>query len=579
MSEARARRWLEVAAIAALVVAVYAPTLGYGFVWDDHEQVLDNPHLKSWSSFPSFFQRDVLALTRAGEQRSNYYRPLFFVCYLVLYQLFGASALAWHAVAVALHLAATLAAWAFLRRLRLGEDVALLGALLFAVHPAHGESVAWVATAFNDPPASALMLLGLIAHVKWLEATAAGGRGGRWLAAGAGCYAAALGFKEAALAMLALVPLTEHFLDRARPLARRLAGLAPYVGVTVAYFAVRKLVLTTLIGVFQGPGWSEVLPTLPRLGLAYIEFLLWPLGLAPSYPLRWVEGWGSVAAWGSTLVLLAVAAGVLLAARRAPVVGYGALWCLVCLAPAFNVRGFRPAYLAHQRYLYLAALGLCLIVAWLLVEKVPRPRLRYGLAAALLAVWAASNLYHDRFWASDVALWQRVGEVDPGNSAAFDWLGGRAMSEGRLDEAEALFGRSIAADPSSPLGYRNLAVLLHARRRQPARALPLYEQALSAFAGRAGYTEEAAQTRVNHGACLAELGRTQEALATFLAAAESPPYPAEAARNAAVLLRAAGRLGDAERVLRSGATRHPEDAGLARMLADLERLRQGGAAR
>lgn len=581
MSEARRRRWLEGAAIAALVLAVYLPTLGYGFVWDDHEQVVDNPHLRSWSSLPSFWQQDVLALTRAGEQRSNYYRPLFFTAYLVLYQLFGPAAWAWHAVAVALHLAASLAALAFLRRLRLGEEVGFLGALLFAVHPAHGESVAWVATAFNDPPASALMLVGLVAHTKWLAAratdlgTRSGGATGGWpwLAAGAGCYAAALGFKEAALSMLALVPLTEHWLDRGRPLARRLAGVAPYLGVTAVYFVARKLVLTHAIGVFPGPGWGEVLPTLPRLGVEYLCFLVWPWGLAPSYPLRFVEGWGSAAAWGSVLVLAAVAAGIALAARRARVMVFGALWCLFCVAPAVNVRSFRPSYLVHQRYLYLAALGLSLILAWLLVEKVRRPRLRWGLAAALLVVWSASNLYHDRFWASDEALWQRVTEVDPGNPAAFDWLGARAMAEGRLDEAEALFQRSIAADPASPLGYRNLAVLLHARRREPARALPFYEQALAAFGGRAGLPEEAARTRVNYGACLAELGRGEEALAVFLTAAESPPFPAEAARNAAVLLRAAGRIEEARQVLRAAAARHPADPDLGRMLDDLERPR------
>ncbi len=564
MSESRRRLWLEVAAIAVLVLAVYAPTLAHGFVWDDHEQVVNNPNLRSWSSLPSFWQRDVLSLTRAEDQRSNYYRPLFFTFYLLLYQLFGPSAVVWHAVAVALHLAACLAALAFLRRLRLGDEVALLGALLFAVHPAHGESVAWVATAFNDPPASALMLLALVAHIRWLE-----GGGRRCLAAGALLFLLSLGFKEAALSLLALVPLTEHWLAPQRPLARRVRGLLPYLGVTVVYFAARKLVLTSLLGVYPGPSWAEVLPTLPRLGLEYLRFLFWPLHLSPSYPVRYVEGWGSAAAWGSVLVWVVVLATVALAARRARVVGFGALWCLFCLAPAGNVRGFRPTYLVHQRYLYLAVLGLCLVAAWLLVEKVRARRLRWGLAAGLLAVWAASNLYHDRFWASDVALWQRVAAVDPGNPAAFDWLAAHALEEGRIDEAQALLEGSIAADPLAPFGYHGLAVLFHTRHRDAARALPYYEQALAAFAGRPGYVQEKALTRVNYGSCLAEVGRGDEALAVFLATAEAPPYPADAARNAAVLLRGAGRIEEAREVLRRAVSRHPSHSHLQRMLADL----------
>jgi hypothetical protein len=78
----RTTRW-TVAGLVALVVAVYAPTLRYGFVWDDHEQVVDNPHIRDWSSLPELFRHDVLQLSRGGEARSNYYRPLFWVQYLV----------------------------------------------------------------------------------------------------------------------------------------------------------------------------------------------------------------------------------------------------------------------------------------------------------------------------------------------------------------------------------------------------------------------------------------------------------------------------------------------------------------
>jgi hypothetical protein len=68
--------------LVAVTLAVYAPSLGHGFVWDDHEQVVDNQRLRSWSSFPDFWREDVLALSRPGEGRSNYYRPPFYGQYL-----------------------------------------------------------------------------------------------------------------------------------------------------------------------------------------------------------------------------------------------------------------------------------------------------------------------------------------------------------------------------------------------------------------------------------------------------------------------------------------------------------------
>jgi tetratricopeptide (TPR) repeat protein len=156
-------------------------------------------------------------------------------------------------------------------------------------------------------------------------------------------------------------------------------------------------------------------------------------------------------------------------------------------------------------------------------------------------VWAASTLAHHRYWADDEALWRRVAAVDPANPASFDWLGARALDEGRVEDAEALFRRAIDADPESPWGWRNLALLVHTRRHRPAEALPLYERALAAFEARGGADPEAvSRVRVSRAVCLAETGRRGEALDRLLEIAEAPPYPAEAARNAAVLLAGTG---------------------------------------
>jgi tetratricopeptide (TPR) repeat protein len=187
-------------------------------------------------------------------------------------------------------------------------------------------------------------------------------------------------------------------------------------------------------------------------------------------------------------------------------------------------------------------------------------------------LWSTSTLYHDRFWASDTALWRRIAEVDPGNAAAFDWLGGRAREAGDLDAAEALFRRSLAADASSPLGARNLAVLLHLRRGNAALALPYYEQALQAFRRlEPRYHDEHLGARINYGVCLDQVGRYDDALRTFLDVGRTPPHPAAAFRNAAVLLQREGRTDEVEDVLSEGIAWHPEDVALSRMRADSRR--------
>ena len=557
----------------AVNLAVYGPTLSHSFVWDDHEQVVDNARLRDWKSLPEFWKADILSLSRPGSVRSNYYRPLFFVQYLLYYQAFGLDTVAWHALAIVHHFLACLAAWAFLARLGFSFEVALSASLLFAVHPAHGESVSWIAAAFNDPPAATALLLALSAFTLWMR----GGRPRHAALAAAG-FAVALCLKESALSGLLLLPLVAWFVGREVPLApgqkraRALAGFAPWIAVAVLYFLVRARAVLDPFGMSPGtPPLLALLPTFPILMLFYVRLLVWPMGLSPSYPLRYVTDPLAPAAVLSMAGLALLALVLWRVTRGRPVLRSAALWTVLAVLPALNVFSFREYYLVHQRYLYLAALGLCLAVAWLLVG-VRAPLVRRGILAGVVLLWSASDLYHDRFWATDTALWRRIGEIDPGNPAAFDWLGARAVEAGDLDGAEALYRRSMAADPGSPLGAWNLAVLLHVRRGRPADALPYYERALAVFRKlEPRYHNEHLSALINYGACLDQVGRHREALQAFLHARRTPPHPARAFANAAVLLQREGRAGDVEAVLQEGLAWHPQDAALARMLAEIRR--------
>jgi tetratricopeptide (TPR) repeat protein len=564
-------RAIGVGLLLAVNLAVYGPTLAHSFVWDDHEQVVLNPHLREWASFPRFWTTDILSLSRAGQARSNYYRPLFYTQYLLYYQAFGLHAAAWHGLAIAHHFLACLAVWAFLRRLGLSREVAVSTALLFAVHPAHGESVSWIAAAFNDPPAAAVSLLSLAAFAEWM-------RGGRLRFAGAAAagFAVALCLKESALSGLLLAPLVAWYVGRELKLTARqkrtraFAGYVPWVAVAAVYFLVRARAVLDPFGLSPGtPPLLGVLPTFPVLAVFYLRLLLWPWGLSPSYPLRYVTDWRAPAVILSPVLLVAVVLAVAGATRRRPLLRFAALWTAAALLPAFNVFSFREYYLVHQRYLYLAVLGLCLAVAWILAAAMPASLPRRAVLAGVAILWSASTVYHDRFWATDTALWRRIAEVDPGNPAAFDWLGNRAREAGDIEAAEALFRRSVAADPGSPLGARNLAGLLHVRRGRPAEALPFYERALSAFRRlEPRYHDEYLSARLDYGVCLDQLGRHDQSLRIFLEVAATPPHPAAAFRNAAVVLQRAGRYAEVEKVLLEGIGWHPEDPVLPRMLAD-----------
>lgn len=631
--------------LAIATLSTYGGTLGHEFVWDDHEQIVDNPHLRSWSSFPRLWQEDFLTLSRPGQGRSNYYRPLVFAQYQLYYQAFELNGVAWHGLALLHHLVASIAVLLFVRTLGFGRATSLVAAVLFVVHPVHTESVSWVAAAYNDPPVATFLLLALTAHVRWMSS-----RRPVWLMLAVLGFGIALCLKESALSFLLLVPLVELFVRLRRPatsggevgsrspwlgvlavvpfwlmlglflavevgsgwtflsthphvsftlevvlavgaliglyawLGRRgriedwrgrLAGYLPYVVLAITYFYVRKVMIHTLLGVFpDAMPLGEFLKSVPWLAVYYVRLAVWPFGLSPSYPLRYLDSWLDPLAWGSIALLALGGLALVRLGRRYPVVLFGALWFGLCLLPALNTRSFRPTYLVHHRYLYLAVFGLCLIVAWALTRWIGDWRARYGLATALVLVWGGSSVYHNRYWATDEVLWRRISQVDPANPAGFDWLGSKALEAGRLDEAESHFRSSIEADSRAPQGHRNLAVLTHVHRGRPREALPLYERALESYGPLLPLRfAEYLDCRLNYAGALAEVGRADAALSIFLEAAAAPAYSARAARNAAVLLMRAGRVAEVESVLRAAAARHPQDGELRRMLAEVQRLR------
>lgn len=145
------------AKLTALLVAATLLVFGLGlpgqWVWDDHGLIVSNAYLRDLSHLPALLRADfwhISAASETGESLSRmYWRPVVTLAYALQFHAFGTSPLGYHAVNLALHLACTLLTFGLLRRRvgdgeARGEVAALLGALVFAVHPSRPESVTWV---------------------------------------------------------------------------------------------------------------------------------------------------------------------------------------------------------------------------------------------------------------------------------------------------------------------------------------------------------------------------------------------------------------------------------------------------
>lgn len=426
-------------------VIVFAGAFGQGLVWDD----------------PMVFEQ-LRAMNGIGDLLvppdvvpKFYYRPLIFATFLVDGVLGGDSPFWFHATVILWHALVTALVF-LLGRSLLGPERALeaaLGALLFAVHPVHVESVAWIAGR-SDVIATAL-ILGTVLVAARVERSWTG-----WAAAG--IFLLALLAKEISIAALVLVPSRDWLVKRRLYPTRYL----PLLLAACVYFALRYNFLSALAGglpVASPPG--ELVRHLIGAFGWYVSTALFPVNLnayvpevppGPVYPLIGLAAlvamlWGGLQAWRG----------------RSPIVNYALVWFMVTLAPSLVVivRRSASAVLA-DRYLYLPSVGLALLVAWLVgavrARRLVRDRAALAVFAAVTVLAGWQSVLRTEVWADNLSFWTDTAAKTPDDALPHRELGTAYMERNQLDEAEQSFrwALQLRSDPEGKvMTYGNLGNL------------------------------------------------------------------------------------------------------------------------
>jgi Flp pilus assembly protein TadD len=597
-------------ALFALTFVAYWPVLWHGgFIWDDNDYVLENKTLREFNGL-----RDIWLSPRATPQ----YYPLVHTGYWIEYQLWGLHPTGYHVTNVILHGTAALLLWVLLRRLAVPG--AWLAAALFAVHPVHVESVAWI-TERKNVLSGVFYLAAALVYLKWTEALAAGRRS-PWAYAGAfALYVCALLSKTVTASLPAALLLVFWWQDgqdaaRNRPdesLARRwLVGrilpLVPFflVGLALSYITVR--LEKEHVGA-TGAEWD--LNFIDRCLIAgralwfYVGKLLWPAHLCFSYP-RWTI---DSSVWWQYLYPLAFAALVALLWAGRKRLGRGPLVAMLFFAgtllPAlgfFDVYPMRYSFVADH-FQYLASIGVIVLVAagiarsaeWVTAaapdmtaaaQRLVRPA-RYAAVAVLLSALVVASRRQCRIYDNLEALWLDTVAKNPASWMAYNNLGQFYLHDNRPERAIEPLEQAIRHNPRDVSAINNLGVALVALGRideakdRYAQALatdPLDPQAYSNLGvalAKQGHREEAiesygkaleldpslAATHHNLGLLLAEMGRLDESLRHFDEAVTIAPELGSAHMSYADVLMAAGRVRDAADHYRSAIALDPTLAG------------------
>jgi protein O-mannosyl-transferase len=548
-----------------LPIALYAPSWRYGFVYDDLPLLVQNPALAHADSIPTYFARDLDALWRGSSAvESNYYRPLFMLLAFGLRRLCASDPALWHIAATLLFGLTSLLAMAVLRSHGLTTGMALMGALLFAAHPAHVDSVAWV-SGLQDLLVGLLGLAGWLTYRRWQERP-----GGLWLGALTLLYALSLLAKETGIGLLLAVLATEAWDGRRAARTGRPALLAAMAAVTAAYLLLRWSVLGSLARPFPGaPDWPRALASVPLVFATYLRALLWPADLALLSPLRPVASVFSAPALIGALAALAFVGLAAWLVKRQPAHAPGIVWFCAWLLPCLNLWAVNPEWIVMDRYLFLPALAL----PWLLLTRAGH--VRKALATVLLLFFVGVSLVRMRAFANETTFWTRQLEVDSTSSVAWTEVARLQLARGDPATARESLTRASALDPRAALPRLRLGILELAQGHaaeateiflQLTRANPGYVAAwhnLPVALSRAHRSAEAlvaardAQARfpadpdvaITLCTLLRETGQQAEALAVIDAARARSPYDARLLLRQALLLAEAGRVREARGLL------------------------------
>ncbi len=455
-------------ALAALLAHIGVVNCGF-VVFDDAPVVTENPHIRHGIT-PESIQ---WAFTT---RYHDYWHPLPWLSHMVDYQLYGLVAGGHHLTSLVIHMASSAILFLALLRLTKRRFTSTFAALLFAVHPVHVESVAWVVER-KDALLMLFTTLTILAYT-WFVQKRTPLRYALVLLA----YCLALLSKPMAVTLPFVLLLLDFWpLGRSKylrlppvqsdsPMEDSRAPATTWVmlvlektplflmalaSATITYVGVERLG-----SINHGFSWAARLSVASVSYVAYIAKLFWPTRLAVLYPFEPIP-LSSPLVVGALALIASVTVFVVLFARRFPHLFVGWFWFAGTLIPVIGVvhTGFQSR---ADRFMYLPAIGIYLAVAWQLDlwrDREARLRPAIVLAAALaVAVLAWVTTRQTRVWQSSDTLFRRALSVTKNNYVAENNYGCSLQSVAGVDSAMAHYKRAVEIEPAYYNAQRNLGL-------------------------------------------------------------------------------------------------------------------------
>lgn len=467
--------------IVLLGLAVYANSLGNGFVYDDEFVIKNTPFLSSWSNLRYFFSPRYFS--GSGETT---YRPLLTLTYFLDYSLGGPNPFAYHLNNIIFHILSGILCYCFLLYLIPALDnrlppksLSLLATLLFICHPIQTEAVNGIA--FREDILAALFCFASL--IFYLKTKLISGRKKLpFYILSVLCYFFALLSKESALPLILIILLIDlsyqkdapRIRDPVHPFSIKFTHYFGYIGIICLYLFIRfswmvspvaPLAASRGVGYLGGSLYTALLTT-SRIFVSYLGLLLFPLRLTVDHYFKYILdpscSFLEPRVLFSLLILGLILAFIIRSFRYQRILAFSGLWIFIFLLPVSNILPLNQAM--AERYLYLPSIGFCLFLGLVLVRFFYLSPNRFMRNTAIVSIVLILFLYslrtitRNRDWKDSFTLWSKTVETSPNSWKAHNNLGKVYSVIGKTEQAIASYNRAIEIDPNYVKAHINLAV-------------------------------------------------------------------------------------------------------------------------
>ena len=465
------RKLIVYIALTVVTLAVFWQVNHYDFInIDDNIYVTGNSHIQSGITLDGF--RWAFSSTYA-----EFWHPLTWLSLMLDYQLYGLNAGGYHLTNLILHiLSALLLFWLFNRMTGTVWRSAFV-AFLFALHPLHVESVAWISER-KDVLSVFFWMLTLCLYVYYTEKPVLK----RYLPV-VFFFACGLMSKPLVVTLPVIMILLDYW-----PLGRfelRKSDLISWQLREKIPFFVLSAVFSIITLYAQHKPSQEYLPLGSRLAndpvsfMIYLEKTFVPNHMAVFYPFSFqLPAWQ---VWGSVFLLLFISVTVIISMRRLPYLFIGWLWYVITLLPVSGIIQARNFSMA-DRYTYLPLIGIAVMLAWgippLIKNEDMRKKILFPASIAALAIMAVLTWHQCGYWKNSIEICNHALQVTKDNYLAHINLGSALFDEGKTEEAIAHYSEAIRIMPDIILSYNKRGIAYDKLGRHQ-RALEDFNKAIS----------------------------------------------------------------------------------------------------